>query len=144
MTSLERRLGPLDAAAIVVSNVIGGGIFFVPILVAQLTGDARAMLFVWVAGGVLAFMGTMAYAELAALRPRSGGEYLYLREAFGSLAAFLTGDVGSRRRDHRRRRAGVFSNRRSAAAFAEGFGASAVARCASGGGKPSGERPSLG
>jgi basic amino acid/polyamine antiporter, APA family len=91
MTSLERRLGPLDAAAIVVSNVIGGGIFFVPILVAQSTGDARAMLAAWVAGGAFAFMGAMAYAELAALRPRSGGEYVYLREAFGPLAAFLTG-----------------------------------------------------
>ena len=91
MTSLERRLGPLDAAAIVVSTVIGGGIFFVPILVAQFTRDARAMLAVWIAGGAFAFMGAMAYAELAALRPRSGGEYVYLREAFGSPAAFLTG-----------------------------------------------------
>jgi basic amino acid/polyamine antiporter, APA family len=91
MTSLERRLGPFDAAAIVVSNVIGGGIFFVPILVAQFTGDARAMLVAWAAGGGFAFMGAMAYAELAALRPRSGGEYVYLREAFGPLAAFLTG-----------------------------------------------------
>jgi len=91
MSSLERRLGPLDAAAIVVSNVIGGGIFFVPILVAQFTGDARAMLAVWLVGGAFAFMGAMAYAELAALRPRSGGEYVYLREAFGPAAAFLTG-----------------------------------------------------
>ena len=89
--SLDRRLGPLDAAAIVVSNVIGGGIFFVPILVAQFVGDARAMLAVWLAGGAFAFMGAMAYAELAALRPRAGGEYVYLREAFGPLAAFLTG-----------------------------------------------------
>jgi basic amino acid/polyamine antiporter, APA family len=91
MTSLERRLGPLDAAAIVVSNVIGGGIFFVPILVAQFTGDGRAMLALWLLGGAFAFMGAMAYAELAALRPRAGGEYVYLREAFGPLAAFLTG-----------------------------------------------------
>ena len=78
---LDRRLGPLDAAAIVVSNVIGGGIFFTPILVAQLTGNARAMLLVWLLGGALAFAGAMAYAELAALRPRAGGEYVYLREA---------------------------------------------------------------
>ena len=49
------------------------------------------MLGVWVLGGVLAFAGAMAYAELAALRPKSGGEYVYLREAFGPLAAFLTG-----------------------------------------------------
>lgn len=89
--SLERRLGPFDAAAIILSNVIGGGIFFVPILVAGLVPAAVGMLGVWVLGGVLAFAGAMAYAELAALRPRSGGEYVYLREAFGPLAAFLTG-----------------------------------------------------
>ena len=89
--SLQRRLGPLDAAAIVVSNVIGGGIFFVPILVAQFVPDARAVLFVWLLGGAFSFAGAMAYAELAALRPHSGGEYVYLREAYGSLPAFLTG-----------------------------------------------------
>ena len=89
--SLERRLGPLDAAAIILSNVIGGGIFYVPILVAGLVPMAAGMLGVWVLGGLLAFAGAMAYAELAALRPKSGGEYVYLREAFGPLAAFLTG-----------------------------------------------------
>jgi APA family basic amino acid/polyamine antiporter len=91
MTTLDRRLGPLDAAAIVVSNVIGGGIFFTPILVAQLVPDARAVLAVWLVGGALAFAGAMAYAELAALRPQAGGEYVYLREAYGPLAGFLTG-----------------------------------------------------
>src|SRR4029450_8638184 len=45
----------------------------------------------WLAGGLLAFAGAMAYAELSALRPRAGGEYVYLRAAFGPLAAFLTG-----------------------------------------------------
>lgn len=89
--SLQRRLGPLDAAAIVVSNVIGGGIFFVPILVAQTIPDSRLVLFVWLLGGALSFAGAMAYAELAALRPHSGGEYVYLREAYGPLPAFLTG-----------------------------------------------------
>ncbi len=89
--SLERRLGPFDAAAIILSNVIGGGIFFVPILVAGLVPVAMGMIGVWVLGGILAFAGAMAYAELAALRPRSGGEYVYLREAFGPQAAFLTG-----------------------------------------------------
>jgi APA family basic amino acid/polyamine antiporter len=89
--TLDRRLGPLDAAAIVVSNVIGGGIFFTPILVAQLVPDARAFLAVWLVGGALAFAGAMAYAELAALRPQAGGEYVYLREAYGPLAGFLTG-----------------------------------------------------
>jgi basic amino acid/polyamine antiporter, APA family len=89
--TLERRLGPLDAAAIVVSNVIGGGIFFVPVIVAMMVPHGGAILFVWFLGGALAFAGAMAYAELAALRPRAGGEYVYLRDAFGPLAAFLTG-----------------------------------------------------
>ncbi len=88
---LQRRLGPLDAAAIVISNVIGGGIFFLPVIVAQLVPNPRAMLGVWLAGGALAFAGAMAYAELAAVRPHAGGEYVYLREAYGPLAAFLTG-----------------------------------------------------
>jgi APA family basic amino acid/polyamine antiporter len=88
---LERRLGPIDAAAIVVSNVIGGGIFFVPVIVAGLVPSAWALLAVWFFGGVLAFAGAMAYAELATLRPHAGGEYVYLREAYGRGAAFLTG-----------------------------------------------------
>jgi len=89
--SLDRRLGPLDAAAIVISNVIGGGIFFVPIIVAQIVPHPVAMIAVWMVGGALALAGAMAYAELAALRPRAGGEYVYLHEAFGPMAAFLTG-----------------------------------------------------
>ena len=89
--ALLRRLGPLDGAAIVVSNVVGSGIFIVPAIVAQGVPNPWAMLGVWVAGGLLAFAGAMAYAELAALRPRAGGEYVYLREAFGPLTGFLTG-----------------------------------------------------
>ena len=88
---LERRLGPFDAAAIIVANVIGGGILFRPPAVAAAIPDATWFLMAWVGGGVLAFMGAMAYAELAALRPKAGGEYVYLREAFGPLAGFLTG-----------------------------------------------------
>ena len=91
MATLERRLGPLDAAAIIVSNVIGGGILFTPPQVAALVPDAAFFLSTWIAGGALAFAGAMAYAELAALRPRAGGEYVYLRAAFGPAAAFLTG-----------------------------------------------------
>jgi basic amino acid/polyamine antiporter, APA family len=90
-SALERRLGPLDAAALIVSNVIGGGILFTPPQVAALVPDAWLFLATWIAGGALAFAGAMAYAELAALRPRAGGEYVYLREAFGEGAAFLTG-----------------------------------------------------
>jgi basic amino acid/polyamine antiporter, APA family len=88
---LERRLGPLDGAALIVSNVIGGGILFSPPQIAASVPSALMFLSTWVAGGLLAFAGAMAYAELAALRPRAGGEYVYLRAAFGPSAAFLTG-----------------------------------------------------
>lgn len=88
---LVRRLNAWDATAIVVSNVVGGGIFFVPVIVAGLVPDRRVALLAWLVGGLLALAGAMAYAELAALRPRAGAEYVYLREAFGRLPAFLTG-----------------------------------------------------
>jgi len=88
---LDRRLGSFDAAAVIVANVIGGGILFTPPLVAASVPHALLFLSTWAAGGLLAFAGAMAYAELAALRPKAGGEYVYLREAFGPVAAFLTG-----------------------------------------------------
>jgi basic amino acid/polyamine antiporter, APA family len=88
---LDRRLGPIDAAAIVVSNVIGVGIFIAPGIIAQLVPHPLLFLGVWLGGGLLAFAGAMAYAELGTLLPRSGGEYVYLREGYGPLAAFLTG-----------------------------------------------------
>ena len=72
------------------SNVIGSE-FFVPMLVALAVSSGTAMLGVWVFGGVLAFAGAMAYAELATLRPHAGGEYVYLHDAYGPLAAFMTG-----------------------------------------------------
>ena len=89
--SLERRLGTFDAAAIIVANVIGGGILFTPPLIAANVPNPPLFLATWLVGGALAFCGAMAYAELAALRPRAGGEYVYLREAYGRLAGFLTG-----------------------------------------------------
>jgi APA family basic amino acid/polyamine antiporter len=91
LPALVRRHGPVDAAAIIVSNVIGGGILFTPALIAAAVPSAPLFLALWLAGGVLALAGAMAYAELAALRPQAGGEYVYLRDAFGKLAAFLTG-----------------------------------------------------
>jgi APA family basic amino acid/polyamine antiporter len=90
-STLDRRLGPLDAAAIIVANVIGGGILFTPPQIAAAVPNPVWFLATWVAGGALAFAGAMAYAELAALRPRAGGEYVYLREAYGPLAGFMTG-----------------------------------------------------
>ena len=74
-SSLERRLGPFDGAAIIVSNVIGAGILFTPPVIAMGVPNGPMYLAVWLAGGLLAFAGAMAYAELAALRPRAAGEY---------------------------------------------------------------------
>lgn len=89
--SLTRRLGLFDGAALVVSNMIGVGIFTTPGIIAGMVPHPVAFLGVWVVGGLLAFIGALAYAELAALHPQAGGEYLYLREAFGPQAGFLAG-----------------------------------------------------
>jgi basic amino acid/polyamine antiporter, APA family len=89
--SLVRRLGSLDAVAIIVSNVIGGGILFTPPMIAARVPHPWAFLATWLAGGALAFAGAMAYAELGAAHPKAGGEYVYFKLAYGKLAAFLTG-----------------------------------------------------
>ena len=86
-----RQYGALDGAALVVATVIGSGIFTVPAIVARLVPSGPGILAVWLLGGVLALAGALAYAELATRFPRSGGEYVYLREAFGPLAGFLSG-----------------------------------------------------
>jgi basic amino acid/polyamine antiporter, APA family len=90
-STLDRRLSSFDAAAIIVANVIGGGILFTPPLIAARVPHPWLFLATWLAGGALAFAGAMAYAELAALRPRAGGEYVYFKAAYGRPAAFLTG-----------------------------------------------------
>ena len=71
--------------------MIGGGILFTPPQVAAMVPHPLLFLATWLAAGLLAFAGAMAYAELAALRPRAGGEYVYLNAGFGRVAAFLTG-----------------------------------------------------
>jgi len=91
MSKQRRQLGTLDGAALVVSTVIGAGIFTVPSVVASLTGSGSGFIVVWVVGGVLAIAGALSYAELASRFPQAGGEYVYLREAFGPVAGFLSG-----------------------------------------------------
>jgi basic amino acid/polyamine antiporter, APA family len=86
-----RRLTLFDAALIVVGGIIGGGIFLNPGIVAQRTQSGLVLLALWVAGGLLTLVGCLCYAELGARRPRAGGSYVYLREAFGPLAGFLFG-----------------------------------------------------
>jgi APA family basic amino acid/polyamine antiporter len=89
--SFRRALGPFDATMLVVGGIIGSGIFINPYLVAQRLPSSGLVLAAWVVGGAIAAAGAFAFAELAALFPRVGGEYLYLREAFHPLVAFLFG-----------------------------------------------------
>ncbi len=88
---LTREIGIFDATMIVVSGVIGGGIFFTPSVVAQRLPDANWILLVWVVGAFIALAGALTFAELAARFPQAGGHYLYIREGFGRLPAFLYG-----------------------------------------------------
>jgi APA family basic amino acid/polyamine antiporter len=88
---LPRRLGLFDATAIVIGIVIGSGIFVLPNLIARSLPSPSAILGVWVVAGVLSFFGAMAYAELGAMFPATGGQYIYLREAYGPLCAFMCG-----------------------------------------------------
>lgn len=89
--ALRRRLGLFDAAMLVVGSMIGVGIFVVPGIVAEHVGSPTAFLGVWILGGVIALCGALANGELGAAFPRGGGEYVYLREAYGPLAGFLSG-----------------------------------------------------
>jgi APA family basic amino acid/polyamine antiporter len=89
--ALPRRLGVVDATAIVIGIVIGSGIFVLPNLIARSLPSAPAILAVWVVAGVLSFFGALAYAELGAMLPATGGQYVYLREAYGPLCAFVCG-----------------------------------------------------
>ena len=86
---LSRRLGAWDAGAIVVGTIIGSGIFIVPGSIARALPAADWMLGIWVVAGALSLCGALAFAELGAMFPRTGGQYVYLREAYSPLWAFL-------------------------------------------------------
>jgi basic amino acid/polyamine antiporter, APA family len=91
VTTLARRLGPFDATMIVMGGIIGSGIFINPYVVAQHVHSPALIIGVWAAGGVIALLGAFVYAELAALRPETGGQYAYLRDAYHPSVAFLYG-----------------------------------------------------
>jgi basic amino acid/polyamine antiporter, APA family len=90
-TGLARVLGLLDVVGIVVGSVIGSGIFIVPATVAFEVRSPVVILAVWVVGGVLTLFGALCFAELGGMYPQAGGTYVYLREAYGPLVAFLFG-----------------------------------------------------
>ena len=80
---LRRDLGTWPAISIVVGTVIGSGIFLVPKTMIQRVGSVEWVFAVWVVGGLLSLAGALSYAELAAALPEAGGEYAFLREAYG-------------------------------------------------------------
>jgi basic amino acid/polyamine antiporter, APA family len=91
VTNLRRDLGLWAAVSIVVGTVIGSGIFLVPKAMVNAVGDAHTVFAVWVFGGLLTLAGALTYAELSSAMPEAGGEYVYLREAYGPLWAFIYG-----------------------------------------------------
>lgn len=86
---LKRVLGLWDATCVVIGAIIGVGIFFNPSAVASVTGSASGALLAWTLGGVVALLGAFTFAELGRLRPRAGGQYHILRDAYGRAPAFL-------------------------------------------------------
>jgi basic amino acid/polyamine antiporter, APA family len=91
-TTYARRLGLFSATMAVAGGIIGGGIFRTPATVAaRLGGSTRLVLVAWALGGLIALVGAFCFGELGARRPRAGGGYVYLRETWGPLPAFLYG-----------------------------------------------------
>jgi APA family basic amino acid/polyamine antiporter len=90
-TGFVRELGPLDSTMIVAGSMIGSGIFIVPADIARQVGSAGWLLVVWLVTGLLTVAAALSYGELAAMMPRAGGQYVYLREAWSPLWGFLYG-----------------------------------------------------
>lgn len=88
---LEPVLGPLDATMIVMGSVIGAGVFRVPAQIAGAAGSTELVLGLWLLGGLVAVSGALVFAELGGALPHAGGQYVFVREAFGRFPAFLLG-----------------------------------------------------
>jgi APA family basic amino acid/polyamine antiporter len=88
-STLSRDLGISHASAIVVGTIIGSGIFLVPAEMMQAVGSAWLVYVAWFVGGALSLAGAITYAELGAMKPHAGGEYIYIRDAYGPLPGFL-------------------------------------------------------
>jgi APA family basic amino acid/polyamine antiporter len=87
----NRRLGLLDSFSLVVGTIIGTGVFLKAAIMSQIVGSPLYVLLAWVAAGLLALAGALTYAELGMLFPQAGGDYAFLRKAYGDLPAFLYG-----------------------------------------------------
>jgi APA family basic amino acid/polyamine antiporter len=89
--TLKRALGLWSAVSIVIGTVIGSGVFLVPTSMISKLGSVPMLFVVWVVAGLLSLFGALTYAELAAAMPEAGGEYVYLRAAYGPFWGFLYG-----------------------------------------------------
>ena len=90
-TELRRDLGPVSATTVIIGMIIGSGIFAGPSIVARYTDSSGLTMLVWVICGLMSFCGAVSYAELGGMMPRAGGVFVYLKEAYGPLWAFLFG-----------------------------------------------------
>src|SRR5678810_215081 len=88
---LVRGLGLLDSTMLVAGSMIGSGIFIVSSIIARQVGSPGWLLVVWIVTGLLTLTAALSYGELAAMMPKAGGQYVYLREAFSPLWGFLYG-----------------------------------------------------
>src|ERR1700722_16640663 len=89
--ALKPGLSLFDSGTLVAGSMIGSGIFIVSADIARQVGSPAALLGVWIVAGLMTIAGALAYGELAAMIPEAGGQYVYLREAYGGLIAFLFG-----------------------------------------------------
>ena len=88
--AVQQKLGLFDATMLVAGSMIGSGIFIVSADIGRDVGSSGWLLLVWILTGVLTIIGALSYAELAAMMPNAGGQYVFLREAYGPSGAFST------------------------------------------------------
>ena len=91
MTNLVKGLGLLDATTLVMGSMIGSGIFIVSADIARQVQSPGLLILTWLVARALTLIAALSYGELAAAMPHAGGQYVYLREAFGPLCGFLFG-----------------------------------------------------
>src|SRR5438105_12464652 len=89
--SLIRGLGLIAAISVIIGNVIGTGVFLKARVMTCNVGTPGWVLAAWIAAGILSLAGALTYAELTAMKPQAGGEYVFLRDAYGRLSSFLFG-----------------------------------------------------
>src|SRR5437868_7941954 len=89
--AFQQKIGPFDATMLVVGTIIGSGIFIVSADISRDVGTSGWLLAVWALTGLMTMMGALSYAELAAMMPHAGGQYIFLRESYSPLWGFLYG-----------------------------------------------------